>query len=82
MSELLPCPFCETDQLQLCSDSNNPDKSFVKCRRCKAQAPLKAWNIRHAEEIEPYKASIILAEPNGKILDCNNASFLKIEIPD
>jgi len=46
MEKLKPCPFCGGEQLQLCADSNNPDKNFVRCRHCKAQAPLKAWNTR------------------------------------
>jgi len=62
IAKALPCRFCHTEQVQVCADSNNPSKSFAKCRHCSAQAPLSVWNTRHstevielAKEIEKYK---------------------------
>lgn len=46
MVRALPCPICKSEQVQVCMDSNNPDKDFAKCRICYCQAPLKAWNGR------------------------------------
>jgi transcription elongation factor Elf1 len=40
----LPCPLCKADQVQVCLDSNNPQKDFARCRLCFCQAPLKIWN--------------------------------------
>jgi hypothetical protein len=42
----LPCPLCKSDQVQVCMDTNNPIKDFVKCRHCHCQAPFKAWQDR------------------------------------
>ena len=44
MSRINPCPFCGTDQLQVCKDYNNPEKTYVKCRHCNATAKESVWN--------------------------------------
>jgi hypothetical protein len=40
---LPPCPLCESEQVMLCEDANNPHKSFARCRSCRCEAPLSAW---------------------------------------
>jgi hypothetical protein len=40
------CPLCGSNQVQICLDYNNPVKDTAKCRECKCQAPLTAWNER------------------------------------
>lgn len=42
----LDCPLCQSDQIQVCMDANNPSKDFAKCRHCHCQAPLKVWQER------------------------------------
>ena len=49
--DLLPCPCCGSEQVQYCSDNNNPMKDIAKCRRCKAQAPVKSWNKRPSKPL-------------------------------
>jgi len=39
-----PCPLCKSAQVQLCSDSNNPQKDLCKCRECGCAAPRIAWD--------------------------------------
>jgi hypothetical protein len=45
-AELLPCPLCGTDQIQVCTDANNPMKDYCRCRECKCTGPLSRWNTR------------------------------------
>lgn len=40
------CPLCKSADVQVCSDFNNPQKSFAKCRECQCQAPLISWEKR------------------------------------
>ena len=50
MPELVkPCPFCGSEQIQVCVDYNNLHKSFAKCRTCRAQAPITSWGKRVKE---------------------------------
>lgn len=45
-AEVKPCPLCRSEQIQLCLDYSNQIKDLAKCRECKCQAPLSAWNNR------------------------------------
>lgn len=44
--DLAPCPLCESQQVQRCSDGNNPAKDFYRCRECHCQAPAAPWQSR------------------------------------
>lgn len=46
MIKLKPCFCCGSEQVQYCTDSNNPGKDIARCRDCKAQAPVKVWDKR------------------------------------
>jgi hypothetical protein len=43
-----PCPLCDSQQVQVCRDSNNQAKDSARCRECKCTAPLSVWNRRTA----------------------------------
>lgn len=55
MSELKPCPFCGSRDVEMCQS----DDYFVKCEECGAQGPLrfhkenarKAWNDCEIKEV-------------------------------
>jgi hypothetical protein len=42
----LPCPLCQSPQVQFCGDRNNPAKAIARCRECKCTAPLDRWQNR------------------------------------
>ena len=58
MNELKNCPFCNSDQVKLTTNSTikygGASFCFVKCLRCKAQGPLvtnKNGDIKQSEEL-------------------------------
>jgi hypothetical protein len=75
-----PCPLCDSQQVQVCRDSNNPAKDSARCRDCKCTAPLSVWNRRAApvgevelpalpegDEAGMYKGSCIVI-PHEEVL--------------
>lgn len=59
-----PCPLCQSQQVQLCSDSNNPAKDYYRCRECKCTGPRALWE----EAAHELDASDRLRERLGAIL--------------
>lgn len=45
-----PCPLCGSEQVQYCSDGNNPAKDYCRCRACKTTGPLMLWQARPAAQ--------------------------------
>lgn len=40
-----PCPICQSNQIQLCADYNNPSKDIYKCRECQTTGHRVIWNM-------------------------------------
>lgn len=80
-----PCPLCESPQVQICRDSNNPMKDTARCRECKCTAPLATWNRRSPAvgedglpplpEADEYSATRML--PNGELAPRFNGTSMR-----
>lgn len=79
MSELLPCPFCGGDNLNMFEHHMQGNRSKfgivsavgyrtvsrIQCRECETEAPLEIWNARPSPWV---KVSERLPEDSGSYL--------------
>jgi transcription elongation factor Elf1 len=80
--ELKPCPFCGSNQVQLCIDSNNAMKDRAKCRECGITGLVSAWNRRTAPDRDAVieecaKACEDLSMHDGSLEDLENERCVK-----